>query len=53
MPGFINYEESEPDEANDPITRKYYIEQMTDDQVSKIVVNIPDPPEPKAEPKED
>ena len=53
MPGFINYEESEPDEANDPITRRYYIEQMTDYQVSKIVVNIPDPPEPKAEPKED
>lgn len=53
MPGFINYEESDPDEANDPITRRYYIEQMTDDQVEQIVVNIPDPPEPKEEPKKD
>ena len=49
MPGFINYEESEPDEAQDPVTRRYYIEQMSDDDVNKVEVAIPDPPEPKEE----
>ena len=50
MPGFINYENSEPDEAEEPVTRRYYIEQMTDGEVAKIKVNIPDPP-PPPEPK--
>jgi hypothetical protein len=49
MPGFINYEESEPDESQDPVTRRYYIEQMSDDEVNKVEVAIPDPPEPKEE----
>ena len=53
MPGFYNYEESEPDEANDPITRRYYIEQMSEEDVSKVKVHIPDPPEPKSEDKKD
>jgi len=47
MPGFTNYESSEPDEAEEPITRRYYIEQMTEEQVKAIEVNTPDPPEPK------
>ena len=47
MPGFSNYEPSEPDEAEKPITRRYYIEQMTEEQVKAIEVNTPDPPEPK------
>ena len=44
MPGFINYEESEPDEADEPVTRRYYIEQMTDEQVLEVEVTVPDPP---------
>ena len=46
MPGFINYEHSEPDEANEPVTRRYYIEEMTDEEVTKIEVTVPDPPLP-------
>jgi len=54
MPGFINYESSEPDEAEEPVTRRYYIEQMNDDQIEKVSVTVPDPPPPpqKEEKKE-
>lgn len=45
MPGFINYESSEPDEANEPVTRRYYIEQLSDEEVQQVQVTIPDPPE--------
>jgi hypothetical protein len=38
MPGFSNYEKSKPDEANPPITRRFYIDQL------KINVSNPDPP---------
>lgn len=47
MPGFINYEESDPEEAQEPITRRYYIEQMPQEKVQLVQVRIPDPPEPK------
>ena len=54
MPGFINYEASEPDEANEPVTRRYYIEQMTDEEIEKVSVTVPEPPSPpkKAENEE-
>ena len=51
MPGFTNYEESSPDEAKSPITRRYFIEQMTEDQVEKIQVSIPEPPPPPEDKK--
>tara|TARA_R100000458_G_C8198627_1_gene189860 strand:- start:207 stop:680 length:474 start_codon:yes stop_codon:yes gene_type:complete len=47
MPGFANYEESTPDESVDPITRRYYIENVDLSRVSKIDVSSPEPPEPK------
>ena len=47
MPGFANYEQSEPDESEEPITRRYYIEQMNEDRIDSIVVNSPEPPEIK------
>jgi hypothetical protein len=51
MPGFTNYEESSPDEAESPITRRYFIEQMSEDQVEKIEVSIPEPPPPPEDKK--
>jgi len=50
MPGFTNYEESEPDEAEEPVTRRYYIEKMEIERISKVKVSLPDPP--KQEKKE-
>lgn len=44
MPGFSNYSESEAHEAEQPITRKYYIENMNFDDVSKVEVTLPDAP---------
>lgn len=38
MPGFSNYKQSNPDEANEPITRKYYIENMEFTDIQKIEV---------------
>tara|TARA_E500000318_G_scaffold38867_1_gene37459 strand:+ start:6279 stop:6767 length:489 start_codon:yes stop_codon:yes gene_type:complete len=52
MPGFINYEQSEPDEAEEPITRRYYIEQLSEEQVQLVQVRVPDPPEPKKDTEE-
>jgi len=43
MPGFSNYEESEPDEAEEPVTRRYYIEQMSQKDIEKIAVSLPEP----------
>jgi len=45
MPGFTNYEESPPDEAEEPVTRRYYIEQMEPDRIAEITVSLPQPPE--------
>lgn len=54
MPGFSNYEESEPDEAESPVTRRYYIEQMSTEDIKKIEVtlhDVPEPPKPKEKEK--
>lgn len=44
MPGFSNYEKSKPDEATPPITRRYYIEQLSYKEIEKIPVKIHEPP---------
>jgi len=46
MPGFTNYEESEPDEAEEPVTRRYYIEQMDIEEISNTKVTLHNTPEP-------
>lgn len=38
MPGFSNYKQSNPDEANEPITRKFYIENMDFTDVQEVEV---------------
>lgn len=45
MPGFTNYEPSLPDEKNEPISRKYYIENIDYSEIVKIQVNTHEPPE--------
>ena len=45
MPGFTNYENSLPEEKTEPITRKYYIENIDYTEVAKIQVNTHKPPE--------
>ena len=48
MPGFTNYMLSTPDESEEPVTRKYYIENIEYEQVKKVPVKIGDiPPKPK------
>lgn len=52
MPGFTNYEASKPDEANEPVTRRYYIENIDYKEVDRIVVSLPEkeqPPSPSSE----
>jgi hypothetical protein len=47
MPGFTNYKPSNPDEANEPISRKYYIENIDYAQIASISVSTPEKqPEP-------
>lgn len=46
MPGFANYETSKPDEAEAPITRRYYIEQIDYSEIEKIDVSLPEKEEP-------
>ena len=56
MPGFSNYEQSKPDEAISPITRRYYVENYPYEKLDKIPVNTfepPPPPIPKQENKEE
>lgn len=45
MPGFSNYEKSKPDESEIPITRRYYIEQLSYADVDKIPVKTFEMPE--------
>jgi len=45
MPGFTNYEQSQPDESVEPVTRRYYIENISYDEVEKVPVSMPDMPE--------
>ena len=40
MPGFTNYVISTPDEAEEPVTRKYYIENLDYELVQKVSVKI-------------
>lgn len=51
MPGFSNYEKSKPDEANVPVTRRYYIEQLPYAEIEKIPVKTHNPPVKQEEPK--
>lgn len=44
MPGFSNYNISKPDEGVPPVTRRWYIEQMSYQDIDKIKVNIHEPP---------
>jgi len=44
MPGFTNYEESDEDESEEPVTRRYYIEQMDNTRIENITVSLPEPP---------
>jgi len=44
MPGFSNYNESENHESQQPITRKYYIENMNYQDVAKVEVSLPEAP---------
>ena len=46
MPGFTNYEESEADEAEEPVTRRYYIESMDMSEISNIKVSLNEAPAP-------
>jgi hypothetical protein len=45
MPGFTNYSASKPDEAISPITRKYYIENISFEDLNKLPVTLPEMPE--------
>lgn len=47
MPGFSNYQPSKPDEANTPVTRRYYIENIDYNEMSKIPVSLPEQPQPQ------
>ena len=40
MPGFTDYTASEPNEAEEPITRKYYIENMEYTEIQDIPVTV-------------
>lgn len=42
MPGFTNYQPSKPDEANEPITRRHYIENMDYGLVAGVPVTLPE-----------
>jgi hypothetical protein len=44
MPGFSNYEKSTEDEAIPPITRRFYIENMPQEEVEKVSVTTPEMP---------
>ena len=44
MPGFTNYEPSQPDEAIDPVTRRYYIENIPYEELQKVSVTTPETP---------
>ena len=46
MPGFTNYQPSKPEEAASPITRRYYIENIDYNEISKIDVSLPEKKEP-------
>ena len=45
MPGFSDYEVSSPEESIAPITRRYYIENMAENDIEKVVISEHDVPE--------
>lgn len=45
MPGFSNYEQSKPDEAQQPVTRRHYIENIDFNKVVNIPVSLPPLPQ--------
>ena len=49
MPGFSNYEPSQPEEAVIPITRRYFIENIDYREVDKIPVTLPEKEQPPPE----
>jgi len=59
MPGFSNYGISTPDEAEEPVTRKYYIENIDYKEIQKMPVRVGirkennPPPSPNESPKTD
>ena len=52
MPGFSNYENSKPNEAIAPVTRRHYIEQLGYKDLSPIQVSTHAPPIPPIKPTE-
>jgi len=44
MPGFTNYMPSKPEEAESPITRKYYIENIDYTDMQNVSVSMVEPP---------
>ena len=42
MPGFSNYEVSDPEEGISPITRRYFIENMSEEDLDSIEVTTPE-----------
>ena len=44
MPGFTNYQPSTPDEAVDPVTRRYYLENIDYNEVKNVSVTTPETP---------
>jgi hypothetical protein len=51
MPGFTNYQPSKPDEAQEPITRRYYIENLDYNIVANVPVTLPETPPPPPTPQ--
>ena len=49
MPGFTNYEISDPEDGIPPITRKFYIENMDESDIKTVQVTSPEPPEEEKE----
>ena len=49
MPGFSDYEVSSPEESIAPITRRYYIENMSEQDIQKVSTSEHEPPEDEVE----
>lgn len=45
MPGFSNYEPSAPEESISPITRRYYIENMSEEDIKSVNITEHEIPE--------
>ncbi|MAH43437.1 hypothetical protein CL614_07030 [archaeon] len=49
MPGFSNYKMSDPDESKDPVSRKYYTENINYKELEKLPVTNPEMSEEQKE----